>query len=1025
MTGLKLIFSIAAILACHAAYPQNKSRIVEDFTPTCDSLSVLLSERTGVEGELVLKNIMKRKGNLDFYFTVSLSDFPWREADYRWFRRTLQSMFPDGYSGYRLGEIYCKREKARSLIVRPLGYDGEPVSSIYRTKDPEGRINMIVTNPDKGVYPAGLSGRHIAIWPSHGRYYDQGQGKWNWQRPQLFGSVEDMLSTGFVLQWIVPMLENAGAYVMLPRERDTNPVEIIIDNDTASGGRGRGTYSETGKWEDAGTGFADTAAVYTGNANPFTAGTARYAVCTEKGDTARATWVPDIPSRGEYAVYVSYKTIPESSSSALYLVHHLGGTSRFIVNQQIGGGTWIYLGTFTFEEGNSGYVELLSTVPEGRRHVRGRKVSADAVKIGGGMGNIARNICGDSLSVPVTSGLPRYAEAARYWLQWAGIDSTVYSQHEMKDDYRDDLFSRGDWVDLLSGGSHTNPGKEGKGIPFDLTFAFHSDAGIAQNDSIIGTLSIYTRTNERTDRLPNGEDRLTSREFADIVQSQVVNDLRTCIDTSWTRRQIWDRAYRESRTPPCPTILLENFSHQNFADMRAAMDPSFRFVLGRAIYKGMLKYLGNRYGCRYAVQPLPVYSMSAVITDSLTVDLSWLPRTDLIEPTAAAEEYILYTRKDDGGFDNGRKADTWTGADGRVHTSLKIEPGHIYSYRVTAMNGGGESFPSEILAAGLPVGKKPLRDSTVLVINNFTRVSAPAWFDTREMAGFMNSADPGMSYIRDISYTGDMYEFRKTSQYRSNAAPGFGASSGEHAGCPAAGNSFDYAYTHGKAIMAAGYPFCSASADAFSSDSTLTCTGDSISGGGFFAADIICGEQVATLTGKKGSAEKYRVFPAAMQSAIRAFVSEGGNILVSGSHIGTDIWDSIFPVEEDSTFRAASVRFAEDVLGFRLVTGHASKSMTAEFLTPRDSSSVSVPCAAVSFGGGKGMYKVTSPDGIAPASGNGCTISEYPDTMIPCGICHASPSGYRTVCFGFPLETLVPEDGLTCIIGSILKYFRQ
>ena len=80
MTGLKLIFSIAAILACHAAYPQNKSRIVEDFTPTCDSLSVLLSERTGVEGELVLKNIMKRKGNLDFYFTVSLSDFPWREA---------------------------------------------------------------------------------------------------------------------------------------------------------------------------------------------------------------------------------------------------------------------------------------------------------------------------------------------------------------------------------------------------------------------------------------------------------------------------------------------------------------------------------------------------------------------------------------------------------------------------------------------------------------------------------------------------------------------------------------------------------------------------------------------------------------------------------------------------------------------------------------------------------------------------------------------------------------------------------
>ena len=1017
---------ISLCLAVLFALPGlSKGKIAEDFGPACRELDSLLTERTGVEGELCLKSVMKRGRVLDFYFSVSLSDFPWRYDDYIWFCRELKSRFPEEYADYALGRISSRGEPIENLVAGEPGFSGEPDRDAYRIRKSGKRPRTIVEKIGGQAFPEGLDGRHIALWQSHGLYYEQSEGRWEWQRPCLFQTVEDLFTQGYVLPFLVPMLENAGAYVMLPRERDTNPVEIIIDNDTASGGRGRGTYSETGKWEDAGTGFADTAAVYTGNANPFTAGTARYAVCTEKGDTARATWVPDIPSRGEYAVYVSYKTIPESSSSALYLVHHLGGTSRFIVNQQIGGGTWIYLGTFTFEEGNSGYVELLSTVPEGRRHVRGRKVSADAVKIGGGMGNIARNICGDSLSVPVTSGLPRYAEAARYWLQWAGIDSTVYSQHEMKDDYRDDLFSRGDWVDLLSGGSHTNPGKEGKGIPFDLTFAFHSDAGIAQNDSIIGTLSIYTRTNERTDRLPNGENRLTSREFADIVQSQVVNDLRTCIDTSWTRRQIWDRAYRESRTPPCPTILLENFSHQNFADMRAAMDPSFRFVLGRAIYKGMLKYLGNRYGCRYAVQPLPVYSMSAVITDSLTVDLSWLPRTDLIEPTATAEEYILYTRKDDGGFDNGRKADTWTGADGRVHTSLKIEPGHIYSYRVTAVNGGGESFPSETLAAGLPVGKAPRRDSTVLVVNNFTRVSAPAWFDTREMAGFMSSADPGMPYIRDISYTGDMYEFRKTSQYRSNAAPGFGASSGEHAGCPVTGNSFDYAYTHGKAIMAAGYPFCSASADAFSSDSTLTCTGDSISGGGFFAADIICGEQAATLTGKKGSAEKYRVFPAAMQSAIRAFVSEGGNILVSGSHIGTDIWDSIFPVEEDSTFRAASVRFAEDVLGFRLVTGHASKSRTAAFLPARDSCTVSIQCGECSFSGRDGIYTVTSPDGIAPASGDGRTISEYTDTGIPCGICHSSPSGYRTVCFGFPLETLSSEESLHSVISSILKYFRQ
>lgn len=1034
---MKTFRSISLVLAICIGVLEMKaqSRIVKDFTPVCDSVSVLLSDRTGVEGKLRLRNIMKRGNSLDFYFTVSLSDFPWRESDYRWFRTTLHSLFPDRYRGYTLGEIYSKREKAAALVVRELGYDGNPVHTRHRKADPRGHTVPLVTRYDRPFYTEGLSGRHIALWPSHGRYYDQNSGRWIWQRPVLFTSVEDMLSTGFVLPYLVPMLENAGAYVMLPRERDTSHIEIIIDNDHTSGGRGTGTYTESGKWEDAGTGFADTAAVYTGLANPFTAGTARKAQC---GKAARAVWTPDIPERGRYAVYISYKTLENSSCCADYTVHHLGGETRFLVNQKAGGGTWIYLGTFEFDKGRQGYVELLSTAPDGQKPAKGSVVSADAVKIGGGMGNIARNISGDNGSLPETSGMPRYAEAARYWLQWAGMDSTVFSHNNLKDDYRDDLFSRGDWVDFMSGGSAINPKKEGRRIPVDLTFAFHSDAGIAQNDSIVGTLTIYTRTNIRADRLPDGENRLTAREFADIVQSQVANDLKACIDTSWNRRQIWDRAYRESRTPPCPTILLENFSHQNFSDMRCAMDPSFRFILSRAIYKGMLKYLSNRYGCPYTVQPLPVHSMSAVITDSCTVDISWLPREDRLEPTAMADRYMLYTRVDDGGFDNGREADIWTSPDGRVHTFIKIRPGHIYSYMVTAVNGGGESFPSEILSAGIPDNGSGL-DSLFIVVNNFTRVSAPAWFDTPDIAGFNSSADAGMPYISDISYTGDMYEFRRSSGFRSNVNPGFGASSGEHSGRPVPGNTFDYTYTHGKAIFASGYPFCSASSAAFAADSTLYGAAGCRYAGGerrFFAADIICGEQVTTLTGKTGTAEKYRVFPAALQNAIRTFTSRGGNILVSGSHIGTDIWDSIFPVETDSTFRAESIDFAEDVLGYTWVTGHASRTGVINFTdSPFHKAAKGSPSgtgmsrealpADWTVGSRTDIYRVVSPDGISPSNRHSYIISEYGDSRIPCGVCYPSPAGYKAVSFGFPLEAVAPGDGTDMIIDTTIKFFRQ
>ena len=38
-----------------------------------------------------------------------------------------------------------------------------------------------------------------------------------------------------------------------------------------------------------------------------------------------------------------------------YLVFHNGGVTEFKVNQQIGGGTWVYLGTFEFDKGNNDY----------------------------------------------------------------------------------------------------------------------------------------------------------------------------------------------------------------------------------------------------------------------------------------------------------------------------------------------------------------------------------------------------------------------------------------------------------------------------------------------------------------------------------------------------------------------------------------------------------------------------------------------------------------------------------------------
>ncbi len=1001
-----LLILAALGLLLSGAFPcfgQKKSRIVSDFQPALDSLTVLMRQRTGVDQQMKVKQIMKRGSALDFYFDASLSDVPVRAEDVGWLRGTLQDLMPEGYRGQKVGEIYSGKEKMADLAVSPLGFDGRPVPTKYRVKDPRGKA--VVTSLDRPAFPEGLSGRHIALWPSHGLYFDRKSGNWKWQRPVLFQTVEDLLSTSFVLPYLVPMLENAGACVMLPRERDVSPVELIVDNDGGGSSRVCGTYAETGSWSNAGTGFADPSEVYSGEDNPFTMGTAR----STTDRKAWAVWTPEVPRRGHYAVYVSYKTVPGSTTAARYTVRHLGGTSTFSVNQTMGGGTWIYLGTFEFDEGTAGRVELDSGGGSGG------VLTADAVKIGGGMGNIACRGMNETDDQAETSGMPRYAEGSRYWLQWAGMDPKIYNQFEEKDDYKDDYCSRGDWVDYMSGGSRVNPKVPGKGIPFDVSLAFHTDAGVTPNDTVVGSLVIYTRMNEWRSTLPDGEDRRTSRVLADLVQSQTVNDLRSCFDPAWQRRQIWNRAYRETRTPSTPAIITESLSHQNFADIRFAQDPTFKFALSRAVYKGILKYLSARYGCSYVVQPLPVHSFAAVPIGPDSVRLSWLPTADTLEETAVATGYMLYTRLGDGAFDTGRRISAETSPDGRLYTDVQVTPGTVCSFKVTALNGGGESFPSEVLAVGVPQGSS-FAGKWVAVVNDFTRVSPPVWYDSPEYAGFNNLIDSGVPYIRDIAYTGEFYNNDRSAEWVSDENSGFGASYSDHCGCPVAGNTFDFTYTHGMAILSAGLPFCSMSADAFAS-----------AGGGTLraaAVDVICGKQVTTLCGGVSGARMYSVFPAEFRSALSSFASSGGHILISGSHIGTDVWDRIYPLQKDPVERDAAVRFVESVLGFRWSANNACRSGVVRSVGHASAGLSDCP-AEMRFNTElcETIYKVEAPDALIPAGSSGTTVFRYSDSHNSAAVSYSSGDGHRAVSFGFPLETLTSEGALNSVMASVLHFF--
>ena len=108
-------------------------------------------------------------------------------------------------------------------------------------------------------------------------------------------------------------------------------------------------------------------------------------------------------------------------------------------------------------------------------------------------------------------------------------------------------------MNYLSGGSAVNPTEKGLNIPVNMAFAFHSDAGTTLNDSIIGTLGIYY-TNAYNEKFANGASRYLSHDLTDLIQSNIVRDVRTLYEPQWTRRGKWNQSYYEARVPrylPC------------------------------------------------------------------------------------------------------------------------------------------------------------------------------------------------------------------------------------------------------------------------------------------------------------------------------------------------------------------------------------------------------------------------------------------------------------------------------------------
>ena len=882
----------------------------------------------------------------------------------------IKRLLPMPYNTYDIS-IFAKDTPIEQLIPTSM-MDRADTARVYKRELYKGNPWVTPMNRPYNI-KKGLQGRHLSVCHSHGKYYNFDKQEWVWQRPRLFCTTEDMFTQTFVVPYLIPMLQNAGAVVFTPRERDWQKQEIIVDNDYIWDGSRYEERVSNFRWQYGGVGFGHNEEGYENGENPFKIGTYRMIESTQnKRMTSEVLWIPEVLVEDDYAVYIAYQTVPGSVSDATYTVKHGGIESQFRVNQQMGGGTWVYLGTFHFtkDKADDNYISLTNL-----SNYKG-VITADAVRLGGGMGNIVR---GDStMALPLSSDLPRCLEAARYSAQWYGMPDSVYSRRG-NDDSKDDVNSRPLTVNHVTRGSNYLKGDSGLNVPIELYMSVHSDAGYRTDNTLVGSLGIYS-TDFYDGKTAAGLSRLVSRDLADMVMTQVTNDLSRELGF-WNRRDLYDKNYGETRDPQVPSIIFEMLSHQNWADMRFGHDPYFKFLMSRAIYKAMLRFVATTHGGKdVVVQPLPVTGISAESnkeTNEITV--RWTPTQDPSEPTANPDGYVVYMKKAGKDFDNGHYVN---GHDCMFKT--EAIPGVLYSFRVEAVNEGGASLPSdEVCAAVAETDNAP----TILLVDAFQRLASPLPFDNEKTGGFDFNTDPGVIDVMSPGFCGPQISFDKAN-YGKETGDGFGVSSDDFEGLFLMGNTHDYSVRYAADILAK-HPDCNIS----------SCTPvqlPKLDLRSYRIANFILGAQKDdgySLTRRKAYTDE-------MLSAISQLTLQKTSIMVSGAFIGSDMHNA----QQDA--------FVAEKLKYRFVSNVPTDSICS---VQGLNNTASIFCNPSEVN-----YWVRSTDVIEGVNGAFNTMV-YTAGNHSAAIAYPGPE-YRVLAFGFPLECIKETQSRRDIIGIAIDY---
>ncbi len=685
--------------------------------------------------------------------------------------------------------------------------------------------------------PGSLAGNVLYTSGGHGFYWTGSS--WGVMRSYVNGMMEDMNNQDQLEPYADYALAAGATFVsMRPVGHQVN--EVLVDNsDTFSATTG-GFQTLSGTW----TSNTSSNAYWSDNNGNDAVHYLTATTATTESAVARFT--PKISVAGFYPVYAWWD--PAAIGSArpaddmLYRVNYSGGSAEVHVAADKTGDGWVYLGNYYFDAGvnpASGSVDISN-----KSATAGKLAVADGIRFGNGMGDVNYSFTypnGTSrrpvmVTMPI-SGQPREDEAALYWAYaergWTAsatrvAPSTVYNGTSV-----DDMTKNFDACDIYA--TYMNQGNVGT-MTDRLWISFHSNASDG-NGVTRGTLGLI-----------NSAPTPNQAALALLAGEQVQNEMAALDGTyenPWvvSSNPTFSGGYSEISQNVIggefDATIIEVAFHDQAQDATDLKDPKVRMDVGRAALHTAILYFqefGGLSNVTYA--PEPPTDVRATTDTSGNVILNWSAGPSSSGTTGpygnAATGYRIFTSTNGYGFS---LAGTSTSP---TFTLAGLSTTAATYFKITAINGGGESLASTVVAAKPTMGAK----APILIVNNFSRVDA----------------------AEDQTET---YFFGTISRARESY-----------------NNSFNYVVQGASSIVAAnsglGFDSCSDSAIA--------------------AGEINLGSYSAVIWMSGIQSTVDQTFTSTTEPLVTAYMNGGGKMFVSGSEIAWDLFGQANETSADESF---------------------------------------------------------------------------------------------------------------------------